>query len=108
MISRPGEFWLADIRFTDGSSSKKRPVLVLWLDLTDAVVAVVTSATPRSAADVVLGDWKASGLRIPSTVRLSHLDCLAQSLLIAKIGDISQRDGQIAKNIWSNEIKPRF
>ena len=32
MNIQPGEFWVADIRFTDGSGSKKRPVLVLWLD----------------------------------------------------------------------------
>ena len=44
MIIRPGEFWVADIRFTDGSGSKKRPVLVLWLDGADTVVAAVTSA----------------------------------------------------------------
>jgi mRNA-degrading endonuclease toxin of MazEF toxin-antitoxin module len=32
MTPSPGEIWLADIPFTDGSASKIRPVLVLWLD----------------------------------------------------------------------------
>lgn len=32
MIIRSGEFWVADIPFTDQRTSKKRPVLVLWLD----------------------------------------------------------------------------
>jgi hypothetical protein len=31
MTPLPGEIWLADIPFTDGSASKIRPVLVLWL-----------------------------------------------------------------------------
>jgi mRNA interferase MazF len=50
MNIRPGDLWIADIRFTDGSASKKRPVLVLWLDGQDAVVAAVTSAAVRSPA----------------------------------------------------------
>lgn len=29
MTIQPGELWIADILFTDGSASKKRPVLVL-------------------------------------------------------------------------------
>ena len=37
----PGEIWLAEIPFTDGSASKIRPVLVLWLDVGDAVVSAV-------------------------------------------------------------------
>jgi mRNA-degrading endonuclease toxin of MazEF toxin-antitoxin module len=61
MIS-PGEIWLADIPYTDQRASKRRPVLILWLDAADAVVAVVTSAAPRSPTDIALTDWKASGL----------------------------------------------
>jgi mRNA interferase MazF len=62
MPIRPGDFWVADILFTDRSQSKKRPVLVLWLDGLD-VVAAVTSAAPRSPTDVALVDWAAAGLR---------------------------------------------
>lgn len=80
MTILPGEFWIAEIPFTGGVGSKKRPVLVLWLDEQDAVVAVVTSAKPRSLTDVELGDWGGSGLRVASTVRLSRLDCLERSL----------------------------
>ncbi len=58
MTISPGEFWLADIPYTDLSASKKRPVLVPWLDAADAVVAVVTSAVPRSPTDVTVKDWQ--------------------------------------------------
>jgi hypothetical protein len=34
----PGEIWLAEIPFTDGTASKISPVFVLWLDVGDAVV----------------------------------------------------------------------
>jgi hypothetical protein len=44
MTIRPGDFWVADILFTDQRASKKRPVLVLWLDAADVVVAAVNAA----------------------------------------------------------------
>jgi mRNA interferase MazF len=108
MTIRPGDFWVADIPFTDGSASKKRPVLVLWLDGHDVVVAAVTSAAPRTPTDVLLGDWRSSGLRVPSTVRLSRLDCLEQSLLVFRLGYVSPADAQRLKDIWAVHIKLQF
>ena len=108
MTIQPGEFWVADIPFTDASGSKKRPVLVLWLDGSDLVAAAVTSAQPRSPLDVTLTDWKTSGLRRASTVRLSRLDCLEQSLLIARIGVISAVYGARVRETWAQHIKPQF
>jgi len=101
MTIQAGEFWVADIPFTDGSGSKRRPVLVLWLDAMDIVAAVVTTAAPRSNTDIPLTDWQSSGLRAASTVRLSRLDCLEQSLLLAA-------DAQSVKQVWEREVKPDF
>jgi mRNA interferase MazF len=81
---------------------------VLWLDGLDAVVAVVTSAAPRSLTDVPLDDWQASGLRVASTVRLSRLDCLEQSLLFRRLGSLSAGDAQIIKTTWDVYVKPQF
>jgi mRNA interferase MazF len=108
MTPSPGEIWLAEIPFTDGSVSKIRPVLVLWLDGGDAVVAAVTSAAPRSTSDVPLQDWQAEGLRVISTVRLSRLDCLEQNLLRRKLGALSRNDTQRIKQVWANQIQLRF
>lgn len=108
MTILPGEFWVAELPFTSGKISKKRPVLVLWLDGQDVVVAAVTSAKPRSQMDIELENWAASGLRVASTVRLSRLDCLETSLLLGKIGQISPSDGETVKKIWDLEIKPQF
>jgi mRNA interferase MazF len=104
----PGEIWLAKITFTDGSASKIRPVLVLWLDAADCVVAAVTSASPRSSSDVPLVDWLAAGLRVPSVVRLSRLDCLEQALLAKRLGKISSADAQRIKQAWMEQIQLRF
>lgn len=108
MTVQPGELWLADIRFTDGSASKIRPVLILWLEMVDAVVAAVTTSPPRSPKDIALNDWQASGLRKPSTVRLSRLDCLEQSLLFRKLGQISPVDRAHVLAAWDAHVKPQF
>ena len=104
----PGEFWVADIPFTSGHDSKKRPVLVLWLDGLDAVVVAVTSAAPRSATDILLKDWKTEGLRVSSTVRLSRLDCLEQILLLARLGRVSKYDAKRLKDVWAAHVRPQF
>jgi len=104
----PGEVWIADIPFTSGTASKLRPVLVLWTDAADVVVAAVTSAQPRTATDVALQNWSAAGLRMASTVRLSRLDCLEQSLLRRRLGVLAQSDSEQLKRVWANEIRLRF
>ena len=58
------DFGVANIPFTNGTDSKKRPLLLLWLDGEDVVAAAVTSAKPRSQTDVFLNDWSVSGLRV--------------------------------------------
>jgi mRNA interferase MazF len=107
-MSRPGEIWLAEIPFTNGAASKIRPVLILWVDAGDAVVAAITSAAPRSPTDFSLADWKAAGLRVASTVRLSRLDCLEQILLRQKLGALSLNDAQKIKQTWTNQIRLQF
>jgi mRNA interferase MazF len=108
MTLQAGEFWLADIPYTSGAASKVRPVLVLWLDGLDVVVAVVTTASPRTLTDFALADWKSAGLRAPSTVRLSRLDCLEQSLLFHRLGALAASDAQQIKSMWDLHVKPQF
>jgi mRNA interferase MazF len=108
MTITPGDFWVAEILFTDGSAAKKRPILILWLDAQDVIVAAVTSASPRSATDIPLKDWQKSSLRVASVVRLARLDCLERSLLITRIGHVSQRDAQQLKDVWNTNVKPKF
>ena len=107
-MPQPGEVWLADIPFTSGIASKLRPVLVLWTDAADVVVAAVTSAQPRSKTDVAMQNWAAAGLRAASTVRLSRLDCLEQQLLRRCLGVLTPTDADQLKRVWANEIRLRF
>jgi mRNA interferase MazF len=107
-MAQPGEIWLAEIPFTSGTASKVRPVLVLWTDGADAVVAAVTSAQPRSTTDVALQKWSEAGLRVASTVRLSRLDCLEQILLRRRLGILVPADAMQLKRVWANEVRLRF
>jgi mRNA interferase MazF len=107
-MPRPGEIWLAEIPFTSGAASKLRPVLVLWTDAADVVVAAVTSAEPRSRTDVTLPGWSAAGLRVASTVRLSRLDCLEQHLLRRRLGVLAPADAEQVTRVWAAEIRLRF
>jgi mRNA interferase MazF len=103
-----GELWVAEIFYTNGTDAKKRPVLILWVDGQDAVVAVVTSAAPRTVTDIFLTHWAESGLRVPSTVRLSRLDCLELSLFRKKIGQLSEMDAMELKKVWKESISLQF
>ena len=87
---------------------EKRPVLILWNDCNDVVLATVTSAKPRTQTDVVLKNWVNSGLRVESTVRLSRLDCLEKSLMISKLGKLSAEDANKLKEVWTTHVKPQF
>jgi hypothetical protein len=55
--------------------------------------------------DVFLDNWFSSGLRVASTARL---DCLEQSLLFAKIGQISAVDADKIKKVWQTYLMPQF
>jgi len=107
-MPQPGEVWLAEIPFTSGVASKLRPVFVLWTDAADVIVAAVTSAQPRSTTDVALQNWSAAGLRVPSTVRLSRLDCLEQNRLLRRLGRVAADDAAQLKHVWANEIRLHF
>jgi mRNA interferase MazF len=108
MTIQPDEFWVANIPFTNAAISKKRPILILWLDGFDVVAAAVTTANPRSPFDVALVDWKTAGLRRASIARLSRLDCLERSLLIGRIGMISATDAENVRKAWAANVKPQF
>jgi len=107
-MPQPGEIWVAEIPFTSGVAAKRRPVMVLWIDAEDAVVAAATSAPPRSVTDVTLEDWSSEGLRLPSTVRLSRLDCLEQFLLQHRLGAVTRQDAERIRLTWCEQIRLRF
>lgn len=101
---RVGDFCLAPFPFSDLSTSKKRPVLILSLIANKhlppmAVVAMVTSQIKGEplTGDFILKDWKDSGLLYPSKVRLGKVVSLEQDLFLQKLGSLSGRDRESIK-----------
>jgi mRNA interferase MazF len=90
-----GDIILVPFPFTDLSSSKQRPALVVSSDALnaasdDVLVAAITSQVPvRLTAEEFMipsGDLAACGLPKPSVVRLAKLAALHRQLVIRRIG----------------------
>lgn len=90
-----GDVVLVPFPFTNFSSAKQRPALVVSGDAfnatrDDVLVAAITSHVPATlAADecmIPAGELAACGLLKPSILRLSKLVAMHQQLIIKRIG----------------------
>lgn len=93
-----GSVVLAIYPFTDLSSAKRRPALVVSASDRpgrDCILAFITSRTePVETTDLVLDrgdrDFAATGLRVQSNVRCGKLMTLDRSLLTGRLGRMSR------------------
>ncbi len=92
-IYRFGEIVLLKFPFVDQQEAKRRPALVL-LDADDAdiLAARITSQDVNTEYDVVLAEWRKSGLLIPSVVRLHKMATLQKRLVERRLGILTQED----------------
>ena len=90
---RTGTVVLINFPFTDGSSSKKRPALVL-LDTSDndLLLARITTQFSDSSFDCELKDWAQVGLKSPSFARLHKLATLEKKLVEKEFGILTAAD----------------
>lgn len=96
---RRGSVVLAIYPFTDLSSAKRRPALVVSATGRpghDCILAFITSRTgPTETTDLVLApsdqDFGATGLRMASRVRCEKLMTLDRSLLTGRLRQLSKR-----------------
>jgi mRNA interferase MazF len=90
-----GDIILVPFPFTDLTSRKVRPALVLNVSGEDILVAFISSVAPSSPtpADFTLSpshpDFSKTGLRSASTFKLFKLICLDRSLALRKLGFVS-------------------
>lgn len=89
----PGDVLLAFLTFTDGQGMKRRPVLVVY-DFSDAdlLVLPITSHPARKDSDILVAEWQAAGLRLPSIVRAAKFATVAKSSVDRKLGRLSSAD----------------
>lgn len=85
------EIVLLPIPFTDLSSRKVRPAVVIGHSRHpgDLFVAPITSQAPN--ATVPLLDWRAAGLNVPCGIK-SQIATIEDRLVVKSVGQLSDRD----------------
>ena len=108
---KSGEIILVKFPFTNLDTTKKRPALVIQnipFNKKESLVliAMITSKIEglNLDYDVLLLDWKTSGLLHPSLIRLSKMVTLESNLIEKKLGTLSQSDSTKVKK----ELKKLF
>jgi mRNA interferase MazF len=102
-----GEVILLSFPFTDATSAKRRPALVL-MDTgdEDIVVVRITSQILQTGFDVELVDWQKSGLLFPSVTRIHKIATLEKRLVERTLGKLSRRDWRrvraAVRGLWSS------
>jgi mRNA interferase MazF len=113
MVPEQGDIVLIPVPFTDLSSQKRRPVIVVSNDAynrqsADVVVVAMTSnpvKTPFSF-QVTTSDLVAGSLNRPGTVRVDKIYTLAQSIIVKKFGKMSPRIVQRIRQILEAITQP--
>jgi mRNA interferase MazF len=108
---RPGDVVLVRFPFTDLSSTKKRPALVLsppryTVRQRDVVVLALTSQ-PQKQAALRLSQWKAAGLPKPTWVK-PVVGTLASALIVRRLGRLNAADRQTVRYALGQLIAPEF
>jgi mRNA interferase MazF len=96
-----GSVIVVEVAFSDLSGSKRRPALVVSDEgfhrtLPDLIVCPISSQ-PRfyrrpGPGDCPVKDWRAAGLRRPSTVRISKLLAIDKEIVRRKLGVLLSHD----------------
>src|SRR5574341_784092 len=96
MMPEQGDIMLIPVPFTDLSSHKRRPVIVISNDAynrrtSDIVVVAVTSnpAPVQYGFTITSSDLTQGALKRPSTVRADKIYTLSQSMVVKTFGRVS-------------------
>ena len=87
-----GKIVLVPFPFTDLTSKKLRPALVLYEGKNDIIVAFISSKIPSepSKTDIVIEkknkEFPNTGLKVPSVIRLDKVATILKDLIVGEIG----------------------
>lgn len=97
-MPKQGEIVLIPVPFTDLSSTKRRPVIIISNDdyhqtTVDMVVVAMTSNPTISSYSftITTSDLTQGNLNRPGTVRVDKIYTLAQSLIVRTFGQVDER-----------------
>jgi mRNA interferase MazF len=84
-----GDIVLLKFPFTDGKTNKRRPALIINdFDDGDVIVCRITSQIYKTKNDVLISDWKKTGLKLPSVIRVHKIATLNKDLIEFILGQI--------------------
>ena len=93
-----GEIILVPFPFTDQSTSKKRPAVVICSqaylnERPDLIIMAVTSQIKPASmiGEVIIQDWKAAGLLKPSAVK-PVITTIEKNLVLKPMGKLNDND----------------
>ena len=87
--------------FTDGITFKKRPAIIIKDTKDgDVVVARITSQLINTEFDVFIENWRESGLKLPSVIRLHKLASLEKNIIDAILGKIDNELASLIKKTF--------
>lgn len=98
-----GDIVLLRFPFTDGQSIKRRPALIIndYND-GDIIVCRITSQIYKTNKDVYIENWKKSGLKLPSVVRVHKIATLEKNMVELVMGAIDEPLKVKVRSIISN------
>jgi mRNA interferase MazF len=99
-----GEVVLLPIPFTDLTSRKVRPAVVVGLSSFPGDIFVVPISSQIQNVDLLLQDWNAAGLNVPCGIK-SQLATVESRLVLKKVGVLSVRDQTACKNCLRSWLK---
>jgi mRNA interferase MazF len=105
-----GDIILVPFPFTDQSTSKKRPAVVISSDAynndrPDIILMAVTSQMRHlgNTGEAAVEDWQEAGLLKPSLIK-PILTTIEKTLVLKKLGSLSERDRHTLQEILQTII----
>ena len=105
MIYNFGDILLVPFPFTDQTSTKKRPTVIVSSDRynsqkPDLIIVAITSQFNASVSfgEMIITDWKSAGLLKPSVIK-PVITTIEKSLVVRKLGKLQKSDRDKLKEI---------
>jgi mRNA interferase MazF len=98
-----GDIVLLKFPFTDVTTFKKRPALVIK-DFRDGdiIVCRITSQIFKSEQDVIVDNWEKAGLKLPSIIRVHKIATLDKEMVEMIMGKIDESTGNKVMKIFKS------
>ncbi len=95
-----GDVVLLKFPFTDSKTFKRRPALIIN-DFNDGDILVcrITSQMYKTQNDVIIDDWKSSGLKLPSVIRVHKIATLEKDMVELSMGKVDNSIKEKVKKI---------